>query len=887
MEDRTFTESGNQESGSTYKRPRSFSLRTRFVLGVGIILLCFCSISAYIIYRQGILLVESASHAKSQIVMATVEANMNYVREVLRPKIYEVLGDDAFILEAMSTSFVSRSVMDRFNAAMPEYRYRRVAVGARNPTFEANPTEARMIKYFIQNPDKIDWHGIVQQGDESQFTVYRPVRFSESCLRCHGAVEEAPRALIELYGSERGYNHKVGDIAGVISVGIPVDVALGELKGKAVSVFMSTLFVGGLLFVVIISFFNRLVANDLRQILDIFRKELPEETSNATPSETAKREVALGDVPKSLQWADELKAFEDVRARDEIDEITMAAQSMARNLNENRVQLKAYAQNLEHMVAERTQRLEESQDKLRGQVIARNRELQTLNTLAELTTQATTLREVLPRVLDQTLSLIPARGAGLYLLSDNASALELQCRHNAPELMQAIPFDSQMCRLIPDDDESDTFSTLQEAACGHISFSTDESRIKELHVPLCCRGQILGVISFKEVDFDSITPELSALLSSVGRQVGIAVESLQNVGKLLHSKELLQSIFDSITDMVVLMDRELRIRMVNKAHLKRYGLTEHDVLGRLCYDVHSGDICRFPECGLRKVFDSKGPIIEEMQGSNGDLFLMHFYPVMSETGEVESIVRYARDITEQKRMEQQIQKTEKLASLGQLAAGLAHEINNPLGVILTYTRLLKEQLTDQTEPLEDVDTIEKHALTCKRVVSDLLNFARGEHARKQLTSINRTIEEAVQMVLHRLGQSHISVQLDLDPDLPLLNMDIDKMKQVFVNLLMNSEQAIEEDGEIRISTSYEDKTGYARVIFRDNGQGIASHLLPKVFDPFFSTKATGEGTGLGLSVSYGIIRDHGGEIQASSEQGEWTEFTILLPANNAQQTEAI
>ena len=108
---------------------------------------------------------------------------------------------------------------------------------------------------------------------------------------------------------------------------------------------------------------------------------------------------------------------------------------------------------------------------------------------------------------------------------------------------------------------------------------------------------------------------------------------------------------------------------------------------------------------------------------------MHFYPVLDERGEVESVVRYARDITEQRRLEQNIQRTEKLASLGQLAAGVAHEINNPLGVILTYTDLLKKELSRQTEPREDVETIEKHTLTCKRIVADLLKFARSETPR--------------------------------------------------------------------------------------------------------------------------------------------------------------
>jgi PAS domain S-box-containing protein len=672
--------------GLISRKLRALSLRTRFFLGIGIILLCFCSICAYIIYRQGKLLIEEAAHAKSQIVMAAVEATQNYVRQVLRPKIFEVLGKDGFIMEAMSTSYVSRAVMDRFNAAMPEYRYRRVSIHARNPKSEANATEVRMLQYFAANPDKQDWEGIVPIEGESQYMRYRPVYFSASCLHCHGAVADAPKALLEQYGNTRGFGHQVGDLAGVTAVGIPVDIALAQLKGKAWAVFMSCLFGAGVLFVVLISFFNRLVAGDLRKVLNIFRQELPEEAKSGDVALPGKPDVGLGEVPPSLRWADELKMFEAVQGQDEIEEITRAAQAMALRLRDKQA-------------------------------------------------------------------------------------------------------------------------------------------------------------------------------------------------RLLQSKELLQSVFDSITDMVILMDKDFRIKMVNKAFLQRYSQEETEVLGKQCSTGRAGELCLGSNCGLPKVLQLKAPVVEEVQTPAGEIFLLHFYPVLDERGDVASIVRYARDITEPRRLEQNIQQTEKLASLGQLAAGIAHEINNPLGVILTYTDLLKHQVANAAEALEDVNTIEKHTISCKRIVADLLKFAHSEKALKKLTSLNGVIQEAVDLVMHQLSRQQIAVHLELSPDLPLLNLDADKMQQVFFNLLMNAQQAIGAGGEIRITTSWEEETGCEQVVVWDNGAGIPLHLLTKIFDPFFSTKAPGEGTGLGLSVSYGIVKDHGGDIQVKSEPGQGTQFTILLPGS--------
>jgi PAS domain S-box-containing protein len=676
------------KTGSFFRRFASLSLRARFFLGVGVILLCFCSICAYIIYRQGKMLIEEASRAKSQIVMAAVEATQAYVRQVLRPRLYEIMGKDAFVMEAMSTSYVSRAVMDRFGEAMPEYRYRRVNVNARNSNSEANPAEVRMLKYFAANPDKQDWEGILQIDGESQYMRYRPVYYSASCMHCHGKAMDAPKALLEKYGSERGFGHQVGDLAGVVAIGIPLDIALGQLKGKAFAVFMSCLFGAVVLMVLISSFFNRLVAGDLRKILNIFRKELPEEGElSGSPAEARPRDTGLGEVPQSLKWADELKLFEAVQAHDEIEEITIAARTLARRLRENQA-------------------------------------------------------------------------------------------------------------------------------------------------------------------------------------------------KLFQSKELLQSVFDSTIDTVVLMDRDFRIKMVNQAFLNRYQLREEEVTGQLCRDLHAGDLCPLPDCGRQKVLETRKPVIQEMATPAGEIFLMHFYPVLNDRGQIDSVVRYARDITEQRRLEQNIQRTEKLASLGQLAAGVAHEINNPLGVILTYTDLLKKELASRPEPREDVETIEKHTLACKRIVTDLLKFARSESARKQLTSLNRCLEEAVNMLSHQFSHSRVALRLDLDPDLPLINVDADKMKQVFLNLLMNAAQAIGEEGEIRVATSFDEAAGQERVVIRDNGKGIPGDLLEKIFDPFFSTKAAGEGTGLGLSVSYGIIQEHRGEIQVKSEPGQWTEFTITLPVSD-------
>jgi signal transduction histidine kinase len=268
--------------------------------------------------------------------------------------------------------------------------------------------------------------------------------------------------------------------------------------------------------------------------------------------------------------------------------------------------------------------------------------------------------------------------------------------------------------------------------------------------------------------------------------------------------------------------------------------------------------------------------------ANGQSFEAHFYPAFDDQGELKNIVCYAKDVTLQKQVEHRMQQAEKLVALGQLAAGVAHEINNPLGIILCYIDLLKDDLSQAPEKIKDLDIIEKHVKSCQRIVQDLLSFSRNQQTSRILGLINSAIDQVVSMVASQLAKQGISLTLDLDPDIPLFAMDTEKMKQVFMNLIMNAAQAMDEtekNKEIRIQSRFLEDQEQVEIIVRDNGPGIAAEIQDKIFEPFFSTKGLREGTGLGLSLSYGIVHDHGGEIFVHSAPGQGTVFTIILPLN--------
>jgi len=236
-----------------------------------------------------------------------------------------------------------------------------------------------------------------------------------------------------------------------------------------------------------------------------------------------------------------------------------------------------------------------------------------------------------------------------------------------------------------------------------------------------------------------------------------------------------------------------------------------------------------------------------------------------------------------KHMERQLQQADRLASIGQLASGIAHEINNPLGLILGYTQLLLRDEPEGSERREDLKIIEKHARACKTVVRDLLNFARGAPSRKGPGHLHTCIREVLGVVRHPFELDGVGIETDLDDTMPTMELDETKIRQVFMNLIMNAKQAIKIKGTIRVTTRFHPKAGVGLLEVRDSGCGIPPEHLSRIFDPFFTTKEPGEGTGLGLSVSYGIVQDHGGEISVESEPGLGSSFTVMLPVIEDRQ----
>jgi two-component system, NtrC family, sensor kinase len=265
--------------------------------------------------------------------------------------------------------------------------------------------------------------------------------------------------------------------------------------------------------------------------------------------------------------------------------------------------------------------------------------------------------------------------------------------------------------------------------------------------------------------------------------------------------------------------------------------------------------------------------------------LAHSFNIM--TTEVESAhlaLRESADELERKvevrtaelrRMQAQMIQSEKMVAIGKLAAGVAHEINNPLTGVLTNSSLMLEDLPDDHPWREDVQTIVNETLRCRKIVKGLLDFSRQTKPQRTLLNMNQVVEDVLALVRNQTVFRSIRITYDLDSKLPAVLADADQMRQVVLNIVLNAAEAMVQDGELRLSSSSDAAARTIDIVVADTGPGIPDDVRARVFEPFFTTKKTG--TGLGLAVAYGIMERHHGELLIDTARGRGTTFTIRLP----------
>jgi two-component system NtrC family sensor kinase len=420
-----------------------------------------------------------------------------------------------------------------------------------------------------------------------------------------------------------------------------------------------------------------------------------------------------------------------------------------------------------------------------------------------------------------------------------------------------------------------------------IPFERDSILLKEgirstISVPLY-KDKPLG-----SLNLDSTLPEMYCekdleILIPVARQLSIALENALLFEEISREKREWEKTFDSITDMVWIEDTERRILRTNRAVTHMTALPGTALIGKKSEEVFKSLKIK-TESGTQ----NRPRRYRELTGVNGSIYVHWTYPLVDSEGATYGIVNSLKDATEQKGLEQQLARANKLASLGTLVAGIAHEVNNPLGIIAGYSEALldraKEPELAGTPGFEDfpeyLETINREIFRCKDILKSLLDFARPSTGIFREIDINALIKEVILLVKHKAKKENRVIELDLAREIPKTAADPGGLRQLFMNIIMNSFYFMGAEGRIFIKTRSESDpygASFIRITISDTGRGIDKDLLERIFDPFFTTKPAGDGTGLGLSICHRIVSEHDGTINVKSSPGEGTTFIIRLP----------
>lgn len=354
---------------------------------------------------------------------------------------------------------------------------------------------------------------------------------------------------------------------------------------------------------------------------------------------------------------------------------------------------------------------------------------------------------------------------------------------------------------------------------------------------------------------------------------------LQVLRETTVSKNFLGSILSHMSDPLIVIDMDGSIQMVNQATERLLGYTAQELKGTAAQRLwaeSSGNVE-----ALDRPSDVRNVEVE-LTTKKGEKIPVLFSRSFIQEGETEAtgMIAVAKDMTERKRLESIVRQSDKMSAVGQLAAGVAHEINNPLGVILGFAQAVVRRL-EPNNPFEmPLRSIEKEAVRCRNLVQDLLTFSRTSKADREPIDINRAVEGAFSLVMAQARMTHATVRKELTADLPRIMGNLNQIQQVVINLANNAMDAIgKEKGEIVVRTDVvkEGSQAWVRMRVTDNGPGIPSDILPRIFEPFFTTKPVGKGTGLGLSLVHEIVQKHAGMLDIQSRPGA-TEFSIRFPA---------
>src|SRR5271154_269536 len=403
-------------------------------------------------------------------------------------------------------------------------------------------------------------------------------------------------------------------------------------------------------------------------------------------------------------------------------------------------------------------------------------------------------------------------------------------------------------------------------------------------VPCRIREHTVAVLGLgKTVDGDFLSSEDVELVETIAGYVAVALDNAQlytsleqKASEIVRLKDFSENIVESLNVGVLAVDLNGVVDSWNTRMEQLFGVTRQDAVGQSLNALLPEELAA--EIAARGDEEQVSGIYKQRIQHQGSALTVNvsITPLVSKSGERIGRLLLFDDVTQREHMEEQMTQTEKLTSLGLLAAGVAHEVNTPLAVISNYIQMLAKQLPENDPKQALIEKIVKQTFRASEIVNNLLNFSRTGASQAVDIDVNRVVEETLSLVAHPLKTAQIQIVKQLGEGLPAVRGSANKLQQVFLNLFLNARDAMPTGGMLEVRTAAHN--GSVEVEIVDTGAGIPREHIHRIFDPFFTTKAIGRGTGLGLSVSYGIIKEHSGKIDVRSTPGKGTSFHVEFPA---------
>jgi PAS domain S-box-containing protein len=519
------------------------------------------------------------------------------------------------------------------------------------------------------------------------------------------------------------------------------------------------------------------------------------------------------------------------------------------------------------------------------------RELTALLDILGMATSSLDLREVTRAIVGRLTSIVPAVRCSIIYINESMTRCHVMASHDNPDV-DMLELDLSKYPEIRHAIETRTPTIIQDVS-SHPLMSNVQEYLKEMNfhsilvIPLTFCEDLLGTLclrtartdqkfSAREINFCTAVARASAnALKNAFLHREVVTESSN------HKKtgEKLARILNHSPELIITTDVEGRITEFNRGAETALGNFRAEMLGEpldtIMADKNGEEL-------LAELFASRQLADLELlllKGDGGELEAdFHVTVLKDERGEVTGALWIGRDVTELRTAQMQLAQAEKLSTIGEVISGVAHELNNPLSGVLGYSQLLMSRHSEN--PMErELEKINDAALRCQKIVRNLLSFSRAAKPERKRLGVNGILEKALDLKKYNLHVNNIEVIKEIDPDLPCTMLDFHQIQQVFLNLINNAQHAMaanrDRSAKLTVRTSFTD--GKIRAEISDNGEGMSRDTLRRIFDPFFTTKEQGQGTGLGLSVSYGIIKEHSGSIHAQSREGEGSTFVIELP----------